>query len=221
MFGDYRDNLYFLHRLLNPNVYLEVGVANGASLALVNNGVSAYGVDPKPTITATLKPGTVIYQRTSDDFFSQNAKEIFENKKIDFAFIDGMHLFEYALRDFINIEKYCTNKSIITIHDIYPKCKVTSARNRITRFWTGDVYKIVLALKKYRPDLKFYNSDIPPAGLAIIGNLNPNSDILEKNYNKIINEFMNFEYEALINNKRETLSIMPDSGYKEFVQTLL
>ena len=26
---------------------------------------------------------------------------------LDLVFIDGMHLFEYALRDFMNVERYC------------------------------------------------------------------------------------------------------------------
>ena len=39
---------------------------------------------------------------------------------MDFAFIDGMHLFEFALRDFMNLERHCTPQSVIMVHDCYP-----------------------------------------------------------------------------------------------------
>jgi len=38
----------------------------------------------------------------------------------DRARFRGMHQFEFALRDFINIEKHCTSRSTILIHDCYP-----------------------------------------------------------------------------------------------------
>ena len=50
-------------------------------------------------------------------------------KTLDLAFIDGMHHFEFALRDFINVEKYCSADSIILIHDVYP-IDATERRSR-------------------------------------------------------------------------------------------
>ena len=35
-------------------------------------------------------------------------------------FSDGMHHFEYLLRDFINTEKYSHKGTIATLHDCYP-----------------------------------------------------------------------------------------------------
>ena len=98
--------------------------------------------------------------------------------------------------------------------------ELTSRRVRETGFWTGDVFKFVLILKKYRPDLEFYNSDIPPAGLAIISNLDPNSTVLIDNYDSIVKEFMDFSYEKLEANKREILSINKDEGYKNYIEQL-
>ena len=37
------------------------------------------------------------------------------------AFIDGMHLFEFALRDFINTERHCSPKAVIVFDDILPR----------------------------------------------------------------------------------------------------
>ncbi len=133
------------------------------------------------------------------------SKEIlkFRNK-----FIDGMHLFEYVLRDFINIEKRCASKdSFIVLHDTVPRDKVTSERNRTTNFWTGDVFKIILILKKYRPDLKIYNADAAPTGLTIVSNLDSSSDILFNNYEKIVNEYVGMDFDNLGKDVRSELGV--------------
>ena len=74
-------------------------------------------------------------------------------KTVDLAFIDGMHQFEFALRDFINVEKLCSPDSVILIHDVYPIDATSAARERISWFWSGDIWRLILMLKKYRPDL--------------------------------------------------------------------
>lgn len=220
MFFDYRDNLEFLHQNLNPKVYLEIGVETGRSLILAKETTCAIGVDPNPVVRQSLDLNKTVYKMTSDDFFAQKVDEVLQGRKIDLAFIDGMHNFEYVLRDFINVEKYSNNDSVITVHDILPADELTSRRVRETGFWTGDVFKFVMILKKYRPDLKFYNSDIPPAGLAIISNLDPKSTVLVDNYDLIVEEFMDYPYEKLEINKREILSINNDQGYKDYINQL-
>jgi hypothetical protein len=39
---------------------------------------------------------------------------------IDRAFIDGMHCFEFVLRDFINTERYMSWTSVIVFNDVLP-----------------------------------------------------------------------------------------------------
>ena len=92
---------------------------------------------------------------------------------MDLAFIDGMHQFEFALRDFINIEKYCSADSIILIHDVYPIDATSAARERASWFWSGDIWRLILMLNKYRPDLSVNVIAARPTGLAIVQNLDP------------------------------------------------
>src|SRR5436853_1762522 len=92
----YLSILALLHEELRPAHYLEIGVRDGRSLALA--GGPATGVDPAPSIKYVLPAKTEIVQMTSDAFFAQAAAHFAP----DFCLIDGMHLFEYALRDFIN-----------------------------------------------------------------------------------------------------------------------
>lgn len=205
---EYYKYLKNIQNKLNPKTYLEIGVRNGASIVLAPKSATCYGVDPVPAIRVNLSKKTKIYPQTSDDFFKQN-----ENlPTFDLAFIDGMHLFDFVLRDFINTEKHCHKNSTIVLHDTVPKDEITARRNRCTDFWTGDVYKIILILKKYRPDLEVHNLDIKPSGLAIVKNLNPESTTLSDNYDKIIEEYINMAYEE---NIKEKLFIKPSSDFEK------
>ena len=118
MFRDYRDNLEFLHQVLNPKVYLEIGVETGRSLILAQDDTCAIGVDPAPIVMHPLTGNKTVYKMTSDDFFAQKVDDVLQGRKIDLAFIDGMHNFEFVLRDFINVEKHSRHNSIITVHDV-------------------------------------------------------------------------------------------------------
>ena len=57
--------------------------------------------------------------------------------------------------------------------------------------WTGDVWKIIPILKKYRPDLSIVCVDAPPTGIVFITNLDPNNKILLDKYMDIVEEFNN------------------------------
>ena len=89
------------------------------------------------------------------------------------AFIDGMHHFEYALRDFINIEPLCRTGSVVFIHDCYPIDARSAERDQVTAFWSGDIWRLLVLLKKYRPDLAIHTLGTPPTGLGLITRLDP------------------------------------------------
>lgn len=185
----YIDILERLHSCINPNIYLEIGVRNGDTLRLA--GKKAYGVDPLPSINVALSSNHNVIASTSDDFFHFDSKNVFGNEKIDFAFIDGLHLFEFVLRDFINIEKYSHPKSVVVIDDIYPNHPVQAERIRKSSAWTGDVWKIFYCLQQWRKDLGLVLFDSYPTGLLMVTGLNSNNRILEDNYNDIVHHFKN------------------------------
>ena len=102
-----------------------------------------------------------------------------------------MHLFEYALRDFINVEKYSSKNTVIVIDDIYPCHEAQASRDRKTRAWTGDVWKLLAILKKYRKDLEITTLDVYPTGLMVIQNLDKNSTVLIDKYDILVQKYMN------------------------------
>ncbi len=86
---------------------------------------------------------------------------------VDLAFIDGQHLFDYALRDFYNVERYCHPGSAVLMHDCLPRDEARATRQP-SRKWAGDTWKAVHFLIEERPDLRVRLSNVRPTGLAII-----------------------------------------------------
>ncbi|MDP5132390.1 MAG: class I SAM-dependent methyltransferase, partial [Paraglaciecola sp.] len=176
-----------IHARLKPEFYFEIGVQTGKSLALAK--CEAIGVDPMPLLSTPLGPNAKVITSSSDAFFS-NQSDFLLQKKLDLVFIDGMHLFEYALRDFINVEHFSHSKTIIIVDDIYPGHHDQASRNRCTKAWTGDVWKLHAVLKKYRPDLVIKTIDAYPTGLMLITGLNSENTVLNDNYSQIIDDFV-------------------------------
>lgn len=183
----YLDTLRRMHRHLQPQIYLETGVGHGFSLALAAGRI-AIGIDPRPKLAVALPDRAHVAVTTSDAFFEHEADRLLDGP-IDFGFIDGMHLFEFALRDFINIERHAGRCSLIAFDDVFPSHPLQAERERRSRVWTGDVWKILPCLRKYRPDLTLIALDTQLAGLLLVVGLDPASDALAANYDAIVDEF--------------------------------
>jgi len=191
----YEKSLLLLHKFIKPAAYLEIGVQAGKSIAVVDKNTIAVGVDPEPKISYPITDNTKIFAVTSDKFFEDfDVKKELGSDTVDFSFIDGLHTFEQVLKDFINVEKYSRNDTVVCIHDCLPLNNHTSRSQEITSFWTGDVWKIVQVLKKYRADLNYATIAAPPSGLGLVTNLDPKSTILSDNFDKIISEFRHLDY---------------------------
>jgi hypothetical protein len=107
-----------IHGHFRPRAYLEIGVAQGTTICLAGKDTLAIGVDPAPQIVQALPPNIKIFRETSDEFFARHdLRAEFGGTALELAFIDGMHLFEYALRDFINIERNSVSATRVLVHD--------------------------------------------------------------------------------------------------------
>ena len=174
-----------LHRIMTPLTYLEIGVQYGYSLALANKCQFSYGVDPDPQLRVPIT-GTV-FQSTSDDFFA--SEEVNTIGIIDLAFIDGMHLVEVALRDFINIEDKMDPWGVIVFDDVLPRNRGEANRTQCPGDWAGDVWKIHEILYHYRPDLSLRLVDVQPTGLLVVEGTTFRNFALHRNYQEIIQVF--------------------------------
>ncbi len=174
--------------------YLEIGSRTGTSLMPRKCGFVA--VDPVFNLRSANFASTGdmhFFRKTSDDFFADRHLEHLGIVP-DFAFIDGMHQFEYALRDFINCERSMTTAGVICLHDVCPFNGPMTTRDDtyLSRgtAWTGDIWKIVPILHRYRPDLVVSVLPAARTGLCCVTNLDPGNDNLVRLYDQIVAEFV-------------------------------
>jgi len=206
---DYLEVLGRIHRELRPDTYLEIGVETGQSLVLAQTGTTCVGIDPRPRIVHALPATTCVLAKTSDAFFAEH--DLFEElggRPVRLAFLDGMHDFTYTLRDFVNVEAYCTPDSTCLAHDCYPLDERTAANPRATTFWSGDAWKLIPCLKKYRPDLRIHTIAAAPTGLAMIRGLDPASTVLRDRLEEISAEFAALPYAYLDEDKAGKLNLV-------------
>jgi len=208
---DYFQVLGRIHRHLKPQTYLEIGVSRGRSLRRVLPRTAVIGVDPEPKLEKPAGPKQKIFRATSDDFFARhNPRAEFGGRAVDMAFIDGMHRFEFALRDFINVERYCERSSVILMHDCYPLDARTAQREQETGFWSGDIWRLLLLLRERRPDLTVHTIGTPPTGLGIVLNPDPNSRVLVANVDELIREYLAKDFSVLEGRQAQALGLVPN-----------
>lgn len=179
----YLDVLARIHTEFAPTLYLEIGVRHGNSLALAR--AKAVGVDPEPDIRVGLPPDTTLVAQTSDDFFSGSAAQALGGGP-ELVFIDGMHHFECALRDFMHAERLMPPHGLMVVDDIFPNHPAQAERERRTGSWTGDVWKLKQILETYRPDLHLLALDTAPTGLLLVAGLDAANTVLKENYPAIV-----------------------------------
>jgi hypothetical protein len=181
--------LQALHESLAPSTYLEIGIRNGDSLALAR--CRSVGIDPAYHLTAEVDCDLALFRTVSDEYFSRpEPLAPFGGKHVDLAFIDGLHLFEFALRDFIYVERHCAPTGVIVFDDVFPRTVDEAARDRHTRAWTGDVFKVLQVLQRFRPDLLCLRVGTQPTGLLLVTGLDPGSTVLTERYDEIVAEYV-------------------------------
>jgi cephalosporin hydroxylase/tetratricopeptide (TPR) repeat protein len=154
---------------LKPAVVMEIGVYDGVSLSKIKAPTLAIGIDPNPRTTVTLSAETHIFPETSDAFFDRGgADALLAGRSVGVGFIDGLHTFDQVLRDFANLERCCDPGSVLLMHDTAPLDDATQRIPPTTQFHTGDVWKIVPALKALRPDLDVFTIATPWTGLTVV-----------------------------------------------------
>jgi Methyltransferase domain len=196
----YQDALRRLHATLRPRSYFEIGTLNGATLVLAE--CPSVAVDPAFALRGNL-PGRIpelhLLQMESDTFFARHDPATILGRPIDLAFLDGLHLFEALLRDFINTERAMHRSGVIVLHDCVPLDMAMARRDRSDKalgdssihpgWWAGDVWKLLPILMTMRPDLVLLALDAHPTGLIIVGNLNPDSTVLRDHEAQLVDAY--------------------------------
>ena len=196
----YQTCLARIHMNMNPRTYLEIGTLNGDSLVL--SRARSISIDPAFNFTKKLPgmmPSLFLFKGTSDEFFAAHDPKVILGGAVDLAYLDGMHLFEFLLRDFMNTERYCHRDSVIVLSACIPLDLDMTERDmmrvkprqgsRHQGWWTGDAWKTVDLLMQHRPDLDITALDATPTGLVIIRNLDPTSTVLKSGYGDFVESY--------------------------------
>lgn len=192
--GNYLSILKSVHRERVPRTYVEIGLFTGDSFSLARRQTLAVGIDPAPRFRHRLPKRAKVYETTSDEFFADHDLRKLLGGPVDVAFIDGMHHFEFALRDFRNLERHAASASVILVHDCYPPSPEWTSREPRPGPWAGDVWRLLACLEKYRPDLRVVLAPASPSGLGIVGGLDPDNRELFERYDEIVEETMSLAF---------------------------
>jgi hypothetical protein len=185
---------YLIQQLINKHhfkTYLEIGVFK-AKVFFDIKAKNKIAVDPdfKFSTWAKFKAhflnktnrAAQFFEHTSDHFFENKANHIFDNQPIEIALIDGMHEYQFALRDVLNTINYLSPNGIIIMHDCNPDTAQSASSfkeweaNQFLYNWHGDVWKVITYIRSQRPDLTAYVCDTD-FGLGIITK-QPNNNTL-------------------------------------------
>jgi hypothetical protein len=156
--------IHQLRDLTDARSYLEVGVQAGGTFLSVDIAAKD-AVDPAfPFDVARYQtPAIRFHQMCSDQFFGSRLP----HSTYDIVFLDGLHTFQQTLRDFLATLTLSHERTVWLLDDTLP-CDAFSAlpdqahsyreRERAGlpgNPWHGDVYKVVLALHDFFPNLNY------------------------------------------------------------------
>ena len=205
--------------------YLEIGVSTGRVFFSILS-TSKYAVDPLfkfsrwKVFRRTIKNPTNIFNKyytsTSDDFFSKQAPEIFSQKRINVCLVDGMHEYDFALRDIENALKYLEDDGVIIVHDCNPVTEKMGSTFEEWKGrgydgeWNGDVWKAILHLRCTRNDVHVFVLDCD-YGLGIITKGKP-----ENNLTLPVDSIAKLSYQDFHANRESWLNLKPLSHFYNF-----
>ena len=172
----YLDFLERVHEVLEPPTYLEIGIRHGDSLALARS--PSVGIDPAyRACEPSFRTDTALYPRDERRVLRPRrtrSRRSAAGRRL--GFIDGMHLVEYALRDFINVERHAawTERRRLRRH--------LPARRRRWRHASGrratgpaTSTRSSGSSRGTGPDLICLRVDTRPTGLLLVLGLDPGS----------------------------------------------
>lgn len=221
------DRLHVIQTLIKQKKlknYLEIGVFKGHVFFRVRSR-SKVAVDPKFTFDTYRKFGKAVsnphnifnryFEKTSDDFFSEDAASLYREDPIELALIDGMHEYSFALRDIENTLRYLADDGVIVVHDCNPvqpdhACSFDEYQAREhTNIWNGDVWKAILHLRSQRDDLHVFVLDCDH-GLGIVQKGRPETEL---DYSP--SEIATFGFQDLHPRREHWLGLKPPEYFYE------
>lgn len=216
----------YLLRVLNwiqPKNYVEFNTTDGKLFSHLQ--CPCIGIGEHYEIKSSIKIPLKLFRCKTSQFFEKyKLYELLENFPLSCCFIDHAHHFEDVLKNFIELEKASTNQTIIALDNVLPRSCEEASRVRVIDRWMGDVWKIVLVLREYRPDLKIVVIDDRGTGLILITNLDSQSTTLQDRFNEILEKYIELPFTSRLSleNALHTVSIgsVEEKSFLQSMQTV-
>jgi hypothetical protein len=225
---------YFIQSAINKlkaKTYLEIGVHRGKNLFKISAPLKI-AIDPNFIIGY----GRLVknfwdlfkckfFQKTSDDFFIQDAGAILKDRSIDVAFIDGLHTYEQVLKDFENCLQYLSPQGVILFHDCNPTSEETAAfgyspKEIMEKFpgksseWNGDVWKAIMHIRALYKNIEVFVLDCDYGiGVARFGKPQSSLYFTEEQIGAL-------NYDDLEEHRSEFLNLKSSEYWNDFIKTL-
>jgi hypothetical protein len=222
---DRSDVIQYLINKKKYKRYLEIGVFNGEVFFKIK-APHKYAVDPvfrfvretkyKMMFKNVSNANAKYFTKTSDDFFKNDSPKLFSKRKIDICFIDGMHEFDFVLRDTLNTLKYLDDNGVIILHDCNPltaDAEVSYAEWKKRGFaaeWNGDVWKIIVYLRSLVDDINVFTLDTDQ-GLGII-----TKGLGRVKLNFTEEQIRQMTFKDIDSNREQWLNLKPESYLLEY-----
>jgi hypothetical protein len=187
--------LNVLAKGLDARRYLEIGIFEGKTTERIEVR-ERVGVDPAPKFDLEKLPkGFSVFAMKSDTYFDSLDVE----STFDLAFLDGLHTFEQTKADLFNALVHIPT-GVILIDDTVPLDEdaglpdrsETNARRLASGSklgsWMGDVWKLVIYIDRYLPQLDFR---------TIVGSGNEQTLVWRRHHGEAIIEQSDAELEPL------------------------
>ena len=227
--GDhYYDVMKRVHETINPRSYLEIGTRTGrlADPVEMRFGRGRSKI-PHHLEYHWREAGLLLLPNDKRQVFQIGRYSIDHRRRDRFRLPRRHASIRVSLRDFYNTEKLCGNHSIIALHDcLPPDVRYTSRYEGDTNirkdashphWWAGDVWKVPVILRRFRPDLHIVAVDAAPTGLILVTNLDPTSKVLESSYRAIVNEFSSLSLESMgLDKLSEELGVISTARLRTF-----
>ncbi len=214
----------------NARTYLEIG-CNAGEWFLKIKAPKKIGVDIKlhmPGGRQMVKecfknPSNIFnryYEMSSDVFFATHSG-LFEKRKIDVAFVDGLHEYKQVVRDVNNCLKFLNKDGVIVMHDCNPPSALIATPLNLlksaikspewTGAWTGDVWKAIVHFRSARDDLNIFvlNCDW---GLGIV-----TKESTRKPLSYSMEDIDRLSYEDLTRNRQALLGLKELEHFEMFL----
>lgn len=204
------DLLERVHEAVRPATYVEIGVDTGLSLRFARPGTRVVGIDP--ALGDDLReryPDAALHASTSDAFFAAHDLTAELGGPVDLAFIDGLHRFEAALADLVNVAEHCHDRSVVLIHDCLPTDEACASRQRSTIAWAGDVWKLAYALRAELPTLGLVTVEVAPTGMGLMTDVGRHAAKLRRSADDLSARYRDTDYAVFADDPAAAVGVVP------------